>query len=101
MIWCHEKLLTAAVLFFCLIYWAPTAHAQAIPLTKEVSKNCANDYRKFCGDYGLGTRALNLCMRKAGPGLAPVCVNALINGGQISNAEVDRIKKQLEAEGRL
>jgi hypothetical protein len=59
---------------------------------------CVNDYKKFCGDYGLQTNALNLCMRKAGPRLSPACVNALVQAGKVSQADVDRIKQQ--AKGR-
>ena len=58
--------------------------------------NCANDYRKFCGDYGLQTNALNLCMKKAGPSLSPACVQALVQAGKVSQAEVDRIKAQMK-----
>ena len=59
---------------------------------------CVNDYKKFCGDYGLQTNALNFCMRKAGPSLSPACVNALVQAGKVSQADVDRIKQQ--AKGR-
>jgi hypothetical protein len=29
-----------------------------------MQNNCVNDYKKYCGDYGLQSSALNLCMRK-------------------------------------
>jgi hypothetical protein len=69
--------------------------AQAGTITKGMQNNCANDYKKFCGDYGLQTSALNLCMRKAGPSLSPACVQALVQAGKISQAEVNKIKAQL------
>lgn len=69
--------------------------AQAGTITKEMQNNCVNDYKKFCGDYGLQTAALNLCMKKAGPSLSPACVRALVHAGKISQAEVDRIKAQM------
>jgi hypothetical protein len=31
-------------------------------------------------------------MRKAGPGLSPACVQALVRTGQVSQAEVDKVK---------
>jgi hypothetical protein len=71
------------------------ALAQAGTITKGMQNNCANDYKKFCGDYGLQTAALNLCMRKAGPSLSPACVQALVQAGKISQAEVDKIKAQM------
>jgi len=53
-----------------------------------------NDYKKFCGDWGLNSSGLNLCMRKAGPSLSPACVQALVKAGKVSQAEVDKIKAQ-------
>jgi hypothetical protein len=83
----------AVILSICA---APSlALAQAGTITKGMQDNCANDYRKFCGDYGLQTAALNLCMKKAGPSLSPACVQALVQAGKVSQAEVDRIKAQM------
>ena len=80
--------------FACL---APSmAWSQAGTITKGMQNNCANDYKKFCGDYGLQTSALNLCMKKAGPSLSPACVHALVQAGKISQAEVDRIKAEMK-----
>lgn len=72
------------------------AFAQAGTITKGMQNNCVNDYKKFCGDYGLQTAALNLCMRKAGPSLSPACVQALVQAGKISQAQVDKIKAQMK-----
>jgi hypothetical protein len=72
------------------------AFAQAGNITKGMQNNCANDYKKFCGDYGLQTAALNLCMKKAGPSLSPACVQALVQAGKVSQADVDKIKAQMK-----
>jgi hypothetical protein len=74
------------------------AWSQAGTISKDMQNNCVNDYKKFCGDYGLQSAALNLCMKKAGPGLSPACVRALVSAGKVSQAEVDRVKAQ--AKGR-
>ena len=92
-----SRLPTAFVLVLCFICSAPSAvWAQAGTITPGMQNNCANDYKKFCGDYGLQTSALNLCMRKAGPSLSPACVQALVAAGKVSQAEVDRVKAQGE-----
>jgi hypothetical protein len=83
---------------FCVLTAKSDAWAQAGTITKDMQNFCVNDYKKFCGEYGLQTSALNLCMRKAGPSLSPACVNALIKAGKVSQAEVDRVKAQ--AKGR-
>jgi hypothetical protein len=35
-------------------------------------------------------------MKKAGPSLSPACVQALVQAGKISQAEVDRVKAQMK-----
>jgi hypothetical protein len=84
----------AATIFF--VFALPAAAlAQAGTISKGMQNNCANDYKKFCGDYGLQTAALNLCMKKAGPSLSPACVQALVQAGKVSQADVDKIKAQM------
>ena len=68
----------ATILFLSMLVCvclAPSAvWAQAGTITKSMQNNCVNDYKKFCGDYGLQSAALNLCMKKAGPACRrPVC----------------------------
>ena len=88
-----------AIAFLAAAGLAPSlAWSQAGTITKGMQNNCVNDYKKFCGDYGLQTSALNLCMRKAGPSLSPACVQALVKAGKVSQAEVDKVKAQ--AQGR-
>ena len=85
-----------AVATIFLVFALPSAAlAQAGTITKGMQNNCANDYKKFCGDYGLQTAALNLCMKKAGPSLSPACVQALVQAGKVSQADVDKIKAQM------
>jgi hypothetical protein len=95
----YNRLAATIVLAFALppLSLAPAAaFAQAGTITKGMQDNCANDYKKFCGDYGLQTSALTLCMKKAGPSLSPACVQALVQAGKISQAEVDKIKAQMK-----
>jgi hypothetical protein len=69
------------------------AGAIAAPITEQVKNACATDYKKYCGEYGLETAALRSCMDRNGKKLSKPCVNALVHGGQVSQAEVDRRKK--------
>ena len=85
------------VLIFCFACFASsTAWTQAGTITPAMQNNCVNDYKKFCGDYGLQSSALNLCMRKAGPSLSPACVKALVQAGKVSQTEVDRVKAKMK-----
>jgi hypothetical protein len=95
----RSRLPTALALILSVACSAPSAAwAQAGTITKDMQTYCVNDYKKFCGDYGLQSNALNLCMRKAGPGLSPACVQALVKAGKVSQAEVDKLKAK--AQGR-
>jgi hypothetical protein len=67
--------------------------AGAAPITEQLKNACAVDYRKFCNEFGLETAALKLCMDRNGQKLSKTCVNALVQDGQVSQAEVDRRKK--------
>lgn len=94
----HQSRLASVLVAILGVCAAPAAaFAQAGTITPAMQNNCANDYRKFCGDYGLQTAALTLCMRKAGPSLSPACVQALVQAGKVSQANVDRIKAQMKA----
>jgi hypothetical protein len=97
---CHHARLSIACVVSLLFFGLPQseAFAQAGTITKDMQNNCTNDYKKFCGEYGLQSSALNLCMRKAGPSLSPACVQALVKAGKVSQAEVDKIKAR--AKGR-
>jgi hypothetical protein len=53
-------------------------------------RKCAEDYRRFCSQWGLGTRGLENCMRRHGDQLTKACVRGLIAAGAVSQAEVNR-----------
>jgi hypothetical protein len=84
----RSKLLIASVAICCFV-----GSAHSAPITKLEQQQCSADYHKFCGDYGLDTPALRTCMDKAGHGLSKGCVEALIDAGEVSRAEVNRRKK--------
>ena len=50
----RARLPAAFVLILCCVGSAPSAaFAQAGTITKDMQTYCVNDYKKFCGDYGL------------------------------------------------
>lgn len=67
--------------------------ALAAPISKEVQQACRADYKQHCEEYGLETAALRTCMDRAGHSLSQTCVRALIDAGEVSEAEVQRRKK--------
>jgi hypothetical protein len=58
-------------------------------------RECADDYRRFCSQWGLETRGLENCMRRHGDQLTHRCIRGLIQAGAVSQAEVDRRRAAL------
>ena len=65
----------------------------AAQITEMERKQRRNDYHQFCGDYGLDSPALRICMNKHGHILSHGCIEALIDAGEVSRAEVERRKR--------
>ncbi len=78
------RVCSATVVLSALILTSSSASAYG----PKVRKFCANDYFDHCNLHKLGTPELRTCMRKAGSKLTPSCVNALIQEGEVSAAEV-------------
>jgi hypothetical protein len=85
----YSRVLIAA---FIVIAWNGTAAAQHT-YSKAVQKACANDYKTHCGQYGIETDALRLCMDRAGQRLTKTCIDALVAAGEVSKQEVERRKR--------
>lgn len=58
-------------------------------------RKCAEDYRRFCSQWGLETRGLQNCMRRHGDYLSKRCVKGLIQAGAVSQAEVNRRRAEI------
>jgi hypothetical protein len=80
------------IAMLCLIIWTGGAVAQHT-YSKAVQKACAKDYKAHCGQYGVETEALRLCMDRAGQRLTKTCVDALVAAGEVSKQEVERRKR--------
>lgn len=74
---------------------ASSAGAHAVGFKTQL--NCAGDYYSYCSQYSVGTPELRKCMRVNGPRLSKGCINALIEDGEVSKAEVEREKEKLVA----
>ena len=59
------------------------------------ARHCAEDYRRFCGEWGLETRGLENCMRRHGDRLTNTCIASLVRAGLVTQAEVERRRAAL------
>jgi hypothetical protein len=85
----YSRLLVAILGLVLSTGVAPAQHSYS----KAVQKACANDYKQHCGQYGIETEALRLCMDRAGQRLTKACVDALVSDGEVSKQEVERRKR--------
>ena len=81
------RLLIAFALIVCT-----AGSAQA---NRSQIRHCADDYRRFCSQWGLETRGLENCMRRHGDKLTNACIAALVQRGEVSQAEVNRRRQAL------
>ena len=87
-----REMLALATIALC-VGFAQEAAAEQSKYSKALQQACMADYKKLCGQSGIETAALRTCMDKNGHGLTKTCLNALIDAGEVSQAEVDRRKK--------
>jgi hypothetical protein len=70
-----------------------TAGADAASLRVKLA--CSRDYYALCSQYASDSPEVRQCMRAAGNKLSPRCINALVEDGEVSGAEVARRSAQL------
>jgi hypothetical protein len=80
----------AGMIAICVPFSA--SWAGPIKITPNEKKFCADDYHKFCGEFGLESNALRNCMNRNGHSLSNDCIEALIDAGEVSRSEVERRK---------
>jgi hypothetical protein len=83
----------SGILLWLVAICCAAASSQAAPITDGEKQSCKDDYKKFCGSYGLDTNALRDCMNRVGHSLSHDCIEALIDAGEVSRSEVESRKK--------
>jgi hypothetical protein len=64
--------------------------SDASAVSFKVKLACASDYYSYCSKHAPDTPGVRQCMRANGPKLSKTCINALIDAGEVSQAEVAR-----------
>jgi hypothetical protein len=82
----------AAVIFACTILLLPAEAADGSGVTEREKRDCQVDYKKYCGEYGLGTNALRACMSRNIKKVSHACVGALVAAGEMSQAQADKLR---------
>jgi hypothetical protein len=79
----------AAILAFSLLLLPALA---ASVVTDREKRDCPRDYHRYCGEYGLGTEALRACMSRNIKKISNVCVAALVDAGELSQAQAAKLR---------
>src|SRR5882724_11366716 len=79
------------IAFFSILGFAFSAHSATV--SKHVQNHCVQDYKKYCHQWGIETKGLTNCMHRHGDKLNHAWGGALVRGGEVSKAEVDRRKQ--------
>jgi hypothetical protein len=85
--------MTKSALVIAAVLAAFATAAFAGPVTDEERQYCAYDYRDYCGQDGLGSQLLALCMSQHGKELSQQCIQALIDAGEVTKTEVEEREK--------
>jgi hypothetical protein len=86
--------MTKSALAIAVLAAAFSTAAYAGPVTDEERQYCAYDYRDYCGQDGLGSQLLALCMSQHGKELSKECIQALIDAGEVTKTEVEEREKE-------
>lgn len=84
----HGIALGAALFAFALL----SLPAMAGNITERERRDCQADYHKYCSEYGLGTEALRACMSRNIKKISNVCVAALVDAGDMTKAQADKLR---------
>lgn len=75
-----------------------TAAAGAV--TERQKRDCKSDYNRYCKKYEIGSEGLRACMSRSIKKVSNRCISALVAGGDMSQAQANRVLKQKAAAKR-
>lgn len=55
----------------------------ALAISDKVRESCRGDYHRFCSAYAVGSTELRNCMESNRHSLSKVCVDALVDAGEV------------------
>ena len=83
--------LAAVAAFSAFIVSTSSARAAS----DRVRSACRQDYFRHCSAHALGSASLRQCMRDVGVGLSMPCIVALVQEGEVSKEDYDRLVGEL------
>ena len=74
--------------------------AEAGSVTERMKRDCKSDYSRYCKKYKLGTEGLRACMSRSIRKVSSRCVAALVDGGEMTQAQADGLKRKKKSAKR-
>lgn len=68
--------------------------AVAATVTEREKQDCRVDYQRYCKVYAVGSEALRACMSRSAKKLSHVCVDALVDAGEMTRAQADKLRQK-------
>jgi hypothetical protein len=65
--------------------------AVAAPVTERENRDCRGDYQRYCKEYQPGSEALRACMSRSRRKLSNLCVNALVDAGEMTRVQAAQL----------
>jgi len=81
---------SCAVFAFMLMAFPATAGT----VTERMKRDCRTDYNRYCKGLELGSEKLRACMSRSIKKVSNRCVGALVDGGQMTQAQANRLRKK-------
>jgi len=78
-----------AAVFAFTVFLVPV---EAGDVTEREKRDCRADYHNYCSEYGLGTNALRACMSRNIKKVSHVCVAALVDAGEMTQAQANKLR---------
>lgn len=66
--------------------------AVAAPVTDRENRDCRGDYQRYCKAYQPGSEALRACMSRSRRKLSNLCVDALVDAGEMTRLQADKLQ---------
>jgi len=66
-------------------------------VTERQKRDCKADYNRYCKQYAVGSEGLRACMSRSIKKVSKKCISALVAGGDMTQAQANRVLKQRSA----
>lgn len=90
----HMKIRPLTASFAVFAFIVTVFPAAAGNVTERMKRDCRVDYHRYCKGYKLGSEKLRACMSRSIRKVSNRCIAALVDGGEMTQAQANRVRKR-------